>query len=252
MTIVFTMIRLAKRTTEFFALKIALDRDLCRCGLCRSRSRCSGCSSRARARPPHTSVRACGRLWNRNSRQLPNCDVCITTSLLSLDTHHHVVLLAELETRSLPSAKVVARVDRAPTMHLGADGPVLLEVSIIAKNRRRVYALLLPDLISRAVGVEIAEIVCAGIVGRIMFTHCEGTILLVMQSYDKTQAVALTRFDHIVLDKRIRGPPVQCEVSPPINLERSCVVEQPVAAGQLRFSSRLNIKFDFESRYELV
>lgn len=59
---------------------------------------------------------------------------------------------------------MVPGIDGASAVHLGANGPVLLEISIIADDGRRVGALLLPDLVCRAVAVERTEVVGACVV----------------------------------------------------------------------------------------
>jgi hypothetical protein len=66
---------------------------------------------------------------------------------------------------------MVASVDGATTVHFSADGPVLLEVSVVADDGGRVGALLLPDFVGCAVGCVGAEVVGAGVVGGIMVAH---------------------------------------------------------------------------------
>jgi hypothetical protein len=66
---------------------------------------------------------------------------------------------------------VVARVDGAAAVHLCADGPVLLEVGVVADDRRRVGALLLPDLIGAAVGLQSAVLRGRGVIGGVVLAH---------------------------------------------------------------------------------
>jgi hypothetical protein len=120
---------------------------------------------------PNTSIDARGCLRHCDRWPLTDSDICLSTSLLTLNTHDHVVLLAKLQPRCFPCAEVVACVDGAAAVHLSTDRPVLLEVGVVAKDGWRVNAFLLPDLIGRAVCVEVAEVVCASIVGRVVFAH---------------------------------------------------------------------------------
>jgi hypothetical protein len=124
-----------------------------------------------RAGSLNTSIGARGCLRHCDRWPLTDSDICLSTPLLTLDTHNHVILLAELQARCFPCAEVVARVDSAAAVHLGADRPVLLEVGVVAKDGWRVDAFLLPDLIGCAVCVEVAEVVCASIVGWVVFAH---------------------------------------------------------------------------------
>lgn len=54
--------------------------------------------------------------------------------MLALDTHDHVVLLAEGQAGGFPGAEMVASVDGAADVHFGANGPVLLEVCVVADD----------------------------------------------------------------------------------------------------------------------
>jgi hypothetical protein len=135
--------------------------------LCRRRT-----SRSPRTCPPHTSIRRSRCLRHRNSRSLSDRDISLTTSLLSLNAHDHVILLAELQTRSFPCAEMVAGVDGATAVHFCADRPVLLEVGVVADDGGSVGALFLPDLIGRAVAVKVAKVVGAGVVGWVVFAHC--------------------------------------------------------------------------------
>ena len=51
---------------------------------------------------------------------------------------------------------MIASVDSATDVHFRADGPVLLEVGVIANNGGRIDTLFLPDLIGAAVRLESA------------------------------------------------------------------------------------------------
>jgi hypothetical protein len=149
-----------------------------------SRRRRSHSSSRRRSRSSRTCrPRACpsdtpictGRcLRHRNRRSLSNRNIRLTTALLSLNTHDHVVLLSKLQASSFPSPEVVASIDGAAAVHLGADRPVLLEVRVVADYGRRIGALLLPDFVGCAVGGVGAKEVGGGVVGGVVFAHCEG------------------------------------------------------------------------------
>jgi hypothetical protein len=68
---------------------------------------------------------------------------------------------------------VVAGVDGAAAVHACADGPVLLEVGIVAGNGGRVDAFLLPDLVGRTVADEVAEVVGRSVIGGVVSAHCE-------------------------------------------------------------------------------
>lgn len=70
---------------------------------------------------------------------------------------------------------MVAGIDRAAAVHLCTDGPVLLEVGVVADDGRRVGAFFLPDFVGFAVTAERAELVCTGVVGRVVLTQCERT-----------------------------------------------------------------------------
>lgn len=59
---------------------------------------------------------------------------------------------------------MVPGIDGASAVHLGANGPVLLEISVIADDGWCVGALLLPDLVCRTVAVKCAEVVGACVV----------------------------------------------------------------------------------------
>jgi hypothetical protein len=100
-----------------------------------------------RTRPPYRPICTRRRLRHRNRRPNSNSNVSLAASLLPLDTHDHVILLAELQARGFPCAEVVARVDGAAAVHLCADGPVLLEVGVVADDGGGVCAFFLPDLV---------------------------------------------------------------------------------------------------------
>jgi hypothetical protein len=124
-----------------------------RCG------RCCPCRRRPCTCPPDTSIRTRRRLRHGYSWSLAHRDISLSTALLAFDTHDHVVLFPQLETGSFPGTEMVACIDGASAMHLGANGPILLEICVIADDGRCVGALLLPDLVCRAVAVERAEVV---------------------------------------------------------------------------------------------
>jgi hypothetical protein len=164
-------------------LLIAYDCTKACCQILTSTRKALGCPSSLRrpsrrrsSRPrgassPNTSIGARGRLRHCDRWPLTDSDICLSTSLLTLNTHDHVVLLAKLQPRCFPCAEVVACVDGAAAVHLSTDRPVLLEVGVVAKDGWRVNAFLLPDLIGRTVCVEVSEVVCASIIGWVVFAH---------------------------------------------------------------------------------
>jgi hypothetical protein len=101
---------------------------------------------------------------------------------------------------------VVAGVDGAADVHGVADGPVLLEIGVVAFDGGRVGALLLPDLVGAAVALVAAVLGCADIVGRVVVAH---------------------GFDDIVFDEWVVSPTVEGEVGGAVGLESACVVDQP-------------------------
>jgi len=59
---------------------------------------------------------------------------------------------------------MVACVDGAADVHASANGPVLLEVGVVAFDRRSVGALLLPDLVGAAIALVTSVLRCADVV----------------------------------------------------------------------------------------
>jgi hypothetical protein len=101
---------------------------------------------------------------------------------------------------------VVTGVDGAADVHGVADGPILLEISVVAFDGGGVGALLLPDLVGAAVALVAAVLGCADVVGRVVVAH---------------------GFDDIVLDEWVVGPAVEGKVGGAVSLEGACVVDQP-------------------------
>jgi hypothetical protein len=141
-------------------------------------SRGSSCSSPPRrgagpssASPPYRPVRRRGGLWDCNCGPYTDGDVGFSAALLAFDTHNHVVLFSKLQACGFPRAEVVARVDGAAAVHLGADGPVLLEVGVVTDDGGGVGAFFLPDLVGAAVRGEGAVLRGAGVVGGVVPTH---------------------------------------------------------------------------------
>jgi hypothetical protein len=101
---------------------------------------------------------------------------------------------------------VVAGVDGAADVHGVADGPILLEISVVAFDGGGVGALLLPDLVGAAVALVAAVLGCADVVGRVVVAH---------------------GFDDIVFYERVVGPAVEGKVGGAVGLESTGVVHQP-------------------------
>lgn len=101
---------------------------------------------------------------------------------------------------------MVACVNGAADMHGSANGPVLLEVGMVAFDRGSVGALLLPDFVCAAITLVASVLGRADVIRGIMISH---------------------RFDHIVLNQRIIGPAVECKVCSAIGFECTGVVHQP-------------------------
>jgi len=95
-----------------------------------------------------------GRVRNVSSRTLSNSDISRAAALLAFDNNVHVNLRPELQTGSRPSPEVVAGVNCAAHVHTRTNGPVLLEIRVLAVDGRSVDALLLPDLVSPAVALQ--------------------------------------------------------------------------------------------------
>lgn len=66
---------------------------------------------------------------------------------------------------------MVARVNGAADMHASANGPVLLEVGVVAFDRGSVGALLLPNLVGAAVALVASVLGRADVVGRVVIAH---------------------------------------------------------------------------------
>jgi hypothetical protein len=135
--------------------------------------RCRRASRSPRTRPPHTSIRTRRRLGNRHRRPHTHRNIRLSTPLLTLNAHDHVILRPELQARGFPGAEVVARVYGTATVHFCADRPVLLEVGVVADDRGCVGAFFLPDFVGCAVAVEGTEVVGARVVGGVVLAHCE-------------------------------------------------------------------------------
>lgn len=90
---------------------------------------------------------------------------------LALNPHIHIQLIAQVQTRGLPSAEVVAGVDGAGLAHRAADGPVLLEVGVVADDGGRVGALLLPELVGAAVALVAAVLGGGDVVRGVVRAH---------------------------------------------------------------------------------
>jgi hypothetical protein len=144
------------------------------------------------------------RVRHARLRSSTNGNSSITSATLSFNHNIHVQLGAELEACSGPGAEVVAGVDGAADVHGVADGPVLLEIGVVAFDRGRVGALLLPDLVGAAVALVAAVLRCAAVVGRVVVAH---------------------RFDDVVLDERVVGPAVEGEVGGAVGLEGAGVAD---------------------------
>jgi hypothetical protein len=69
---------------------------------------------------------------------------------------------------------MVAGVDGAADVHFGADGPVLLEVCVVAGDRGRIDTLFLPDFVRTTVGVDVAIEGCRSVVRGVVLAHCPG------------------------------------------------------------------------------
>jgi hypothetical protein len=61
---------------------------------------------------------------------------------------------------------MVACVDGAADVHASANGPVLLEVGVVAFDRGSVGALLLPDLVCAAITLVASILCCADVLER--------------------------------------------------------------------------------------
>ena len=73
---------------------------------------------------------------------------------------------------------MVACVDSAADVHASANGPVLLEVGVVAFDRRSVGALLLPDLVCAAIALVASVLGRTDIIRWIMVTHRLDNIVL--------------------------------------------------------------------------
>ena len=103
---------------------------------------------------------------------------------------------------------MVASVDCASAMHAGADRPVLLEVGVVTVDAGSIGALLLPDFVGGAVGLDVAVESGRAVVGWVVSAH---------------------GFDHIPFDKGVASPAVMGEIGPAVagNIEGAGVVEEP-------------------------
>lgn len=119
---------------------------------------------------------------------------------MALYGDEHAILGAERQTRGFPGPKIVASGDGAAAVHLGEDGPVLLE-GRSANDRGVIGALLRPDLVRAAVALYHAVQRRAGVVVGIMIAH---------------------GFDHVVSYERIGRPAIESEVSTGAFVELEC------------------------------
>jgi len=110
---------------------------------------------------------------------------------------------------------VVARVDGAADVARRPDGPVLLEVGLVAVDRGRVDALLLPDLVRAPITLQAAVLCRAAVVRRV---------------------VVAQRLDHIVLDQRVARPAVEREVCRAAGGEGASIVNKPAEGLVNRFT----------------
>lgn len=101
---------------------------------------------------------------------------------------------------------MVACVDSAADVHASANGPVLLEVGVVAFDRRSIGALLLPDLVCAAITLVTPVLGCADVIRWIMVTH---------------------RLDNIVLNERIFCPSVEGKVCSTVGFECASIIHQP-------------------------
>jgi hypothetical protein len=72
---------------------------------------------------------------------------------------------------------MVTCVDGAATVHLCANGPVLLEICVVANDGWGICSLLLPDLVGGAVRLEGTEVVGRSVIGRVVSAHCEMNVI---------------------------------------------------------------------------
>jgi hypothetical protein len=80
---------------------------------------------------------------------------------------------------------MVACVDGAADVHASANGPVLLEVGVVAFDRGSVGALLLPDLVCAAIALVAPVLGCTDVIRWVVVSH---------------------RFNNIIFDQRVIGP----------------------------------------------
>jgi hypothetical protein len=79
----------------------------------------------------------------------------------------------------VPPQCIFVRIDCVMlVMHLSGDWdgdtyPILLEVCVVANDGGRVCAFLLPDLVSGAVGIKVAEVVGRRVVRGVVPAHCD-------------------------------------------------------------------------------
>jgi len=73
---------------------------------------------------------------------------------------------------------MVACVDSAADVHASANGPVLLEVGVVAFDRRSVGTLLLPDLVCAAITLVTSVLGCADVIRWVMVAHRLDNIVL--------------------------------------------------------------------------
>ena len=130
-------------------------------------------------------------------------------ALVTLGGDDLVVVLAEVHAVLGPGVEVVLHVDGAADALGGADGPVLLE-GPGAVDRGLVGAGRDVDVVGAAVGLEAALVLAAA-----------------------AGVVRSVRLDHVVLDERVAGPAVDCQISVSAGVEGAAIVD---GAASRRFS----------------
>src|SRR5688572_8153022 len=103
-------------------------------------------------RPLRTS-RMSRSLLNRRRRRHSNRNRSLSSTILPLNTHSHILLLTQGQTCLHPGGKVSRGIDGASDMTLGPHRPVLLEVCV-ADDGRGVDAPFGPDFVGGTVALE--------------------------------------------------------------------------------------------------
>jgi hypothetical protein len=132
----------------------------------------------------------CSCLANRCSRIDSAGDVGPAAPPLTFDAHDHslVSVTSQFQSGALPRSEVITRGDGAAYTLTSPHGPKLGERGR-ADDGRRVDPPLHPDLVAAAVRLERAEACLVGVVCRMVHSKV---------------------LHDIVLDQRVRGPPVEC------------------------------------------